>query len=331
MRRGRSRHRIGAICAIALLAALTLPLAGRAGPLDDAQDAYKRGDYETAYRLLQPLAERGDSAAETDLGFLYANGQGVQRNYAEAVRLYRLAADRGYGPAQRNLGWMYADGHGVGRSYIEAAHWFKLAADQGDDEAQNDLGTMYEKGLGVAQNYREAMRLYRLSADQGNPAARASLARLESAAGSPNPAAPARTAPASAPIQSASSSGVRLEKHGGVFLVPVLINDAVTLKCIVDSGSADVSVPANVVMKLFRSGTLTSGDFLGKNTYKLADGTTIPSETFRLRSIKVGDRVLINVVGSVGSANSEALLGQSFLSRFKSWHIDNQRQVLVLE
>ena len=44
----------------------------------------------------------------------------------------------------------------------------------------------------------------------------------------------------------------------------------------------------------------------------------------------MGDLVLNNVAASIASANGSLLLGQSFLSRFKSWSIDNARQVLVL-
>ena len=37
---------------------------------------------------------------------------------------------------------------------------------------------------------------------------------------------------------------------GGTFRVPVTINDELTLKFVIDSGAADVSVPADVVMTL---------------------------------------------------------------------------------
>jgi predicted aspartyl protease len=62
----------------------------------------------------------------------------------------------------------------------------------------------------------------------------------------------------------------------------------------------------------------------------MADGSTVPSRRFRIRSLKVGDRVLENVTGSIAPVAGSLLLGQSFLTRFKSWSIDNQRQALVL-
>ncbi len=79
-----------------------------------------------------------------------------------------------------------------------------------------------------------------------------------------------------------------------------------------------------------RAGTIGESDFLGSKTYRLADGSTVPSPTFRIRVLKVGDLEIDNVTASVGDVNGTLLLGQSFLSRFKSWSIDNQRQVLVL-
>jgi clan AA aspartic protease (TIGR02281 family) len=128
-----------------------------------------------------------------------------------------------------------------------------------------------------------------------------------------------------------STFEVRLDKQRGVLVVPVLINDKIPLDFVVDSGASDVTVPADVVSTLMRTGTLAPTDFTGTQTYVLADGSQVPSQTFRIRSLKVGDWVLNNVTASVASANGSLLLGQSFLARFKSWSIDNVRQVLSLE
>ena len=57
----------------------------------------------------------------------------------------------------------------------------------------------------------------------------------------------------------------------------------------------------------------------------------MPSQLFRIRSLNVGGHTLSNVLGSVAPASASLLLGQSFLSRFKSWSIDNGRHVLVLK
>ena len=116
-----------------------------------------------------------------------------------------------------------------------------------------------------------------------------------------------------------------------MLVVPVRINNSLTLDFTIDSGSADVSISSDIVKRLMRSGALRQADFLGKQTYTLADGSTVRSDTFRIRVLKVGNREIENVVGSVADEGGGLLLGQTFLSRFKSWSIDNQRQMLVLE
>ena len=126
------------------------------------------------------------------------------------------------------------------------------------------------------------------------------------------------------------STGVALQTEGGTFLVPVLVNGAIKLNFTIDSGAADVSVPADVVRTLIRTGTISERDFSGSTVYELADGTTLPSLNFTIRLLKVGNTYLSNVMGSVAPVKSTPLLGQSFLSRFRSWSIDNRRQVLIL-
>jgi predicted aspartyl protease len=126
-------------------------------------------------------------------------------------------------------------------------------------------------------------------------------------------------------------SEIALQKDGGTFAVPVTINDALTLNFAVDSGATDVSIPADVVLTLMRSGTIDQGDFLGNRIYVLADGSTVPSPIFRIRALRVGDREVRNVVANIAPVNGALLLGQSFLSHFASWSIDNRRGVLVLE
>jgi hypothetical protein len=54
----------GGIIALSLLGVAV------AGQLDDAKDAYRRADYPQVLRLIRPLAEKGDAAAEYGLGSL---------------------------------------------------------------------------------------------------------------------------------------------------------------------------------------------------------------------------------------------------------------------
>ena len=127
------------------------------------------------------------------------------------------------------------------------------------------------------------------------------------------------------------SIAVPLQREGGTYVVAVRINNAISLNFVVDSGAADVSIPADVVSTLMRTGTLQESDFIGIQTYKLADGSTLPSRTFRIKSLMVGSTLVEGVTGSVAPAAGVPLLGQSFLTRFKSWSIDNAKSALVFE
>ena len=44
-------------------------------------NAYRRGDYATALRILRELAEQGNADAQFNLGVMYAKGQGVTQDY----------------------------------------------------------------------------------------------------------------------------------------------------------------------------------------------------------------------------------------------------------
>jgi uncharacterized protein len=144
------------------------------------------------------------------------------------------------------------------------------------------------------------------------------------------PAAP--TEGQSTPVAPIVTQGgrVQLRERGGVYRLPVRINDTITLDFTLDSGAADVQIPADVVLTLIRSETLTPRDFQGERIYEQADGTRSPSQRFILRELRVGDHRLTNVAASVGDTKGGLLLGQSFLSRFKSWTLDNEQHVVTL-
>jgi uncharacterized protein len=84
--------------AVVFIAAIFLGLsvAAAAGPLEDAAAAYVRGDYTTAQWLFHSLAERGDATAQSNLGSMYFQGQGVPKDYVAAIRWYRLAPRSGH-------------------------------------------------------------------------------------------------------------------------------------------------------------------------------------------------------------------------------------------
>ncbi len=309
---------------------------------------------------LKPVAEKGEAAAQYQLGLLYAEtrdmpeaaryyqlaaaqdhheaqarlawltctGQGVAKNTPECIRLYRLAAEAGVPSAQANLAGHYLTGDGVSINHGEAARLAKLASDKGDGTGQLMLAICYETGAGVGRDRAEALRLYRLAAAQGNGAAQRSVARLGGGQPAPATAAVASRQPATV---ASNILTITLARHGGVLMVPAKLNGSVSADFIVDSGASDVVLPESVLQELRRAGKFSDADFTGAAMMKIANGSVVKARTFTLRSLSVNNRVLTNLHAIAVPANATPLLGQSFLQRFASWSIDNERQMLVLK
>ena len=67
---------------------------------------------------------------------LLAFGTGVWSNTPEQIAEWREDAEKGEAAAQFNLGLMYADGNGVIEDNKEAVKWYRKAAEQGYAAAQ---------------------------------------------------------------------------------------------------------------------------------------------------------------------------------------------------
>ena len=310
-------------------------------------------DHSAEIARLTPLADKGDAAAQYRVGVLYAdsqnlpealryyrlaadqnhheaqarlamlscNGQGVPKNADECIRLYRLAADGGVTQAQVNLAARYLTGDGTSTNHGEAARFARLAADKNDSTGQLLLGICYETGVGLRKDRGEAVRLYKLAAGQGNVSAQSSLARLGEQW---TPSA----APGTAPVGTLT---VSLRRQSGVLMVPAVLNEIVSTNFVVDSGASDVVIPENLLQDLRKAGKFRDSDFTGTQMVKIADGSVVRSKTFVLRSFTISTRTMENIKASVAPGNAIPLLGQSFLQRFSSWSIDNERQVLLLK
>jgi TPR repeat protein len=131
-----------------------------------APDIRNDKDESEAAKWTRKAAEQGDAIAQSNLGAMYGNGQGVTKDFAEEVKWYRAAADQGLATAQFNLAFSYEIGEGVTKDLTEAAKWYRKAADQNFSQAEHNLGNAYRNGAGVPQDYAEAAKLFRKAADQ---------------------------------------------------------------------------------------------------------------------------------------------------------------------
>lgn len=139
----------------------------------------------------------------------------------------------------------------------------------------------------------------------------------------------AKPGAAAAPVSAHAEVG--LVKEGTAFKVPVMLSDSVTVNFGLDADSSTVTLPLETVRALIQAGRLRKEDFSDAKSYTLPDGSSLPGKSFRIRSLRVGDRVLENINGTVADGDNPPVLGQSFISRFGHVAFDLKRQVLVLE
>lgn len=137
-------------------------------------------NYTRASRWFEESAHNGIANAQYNLGVLYHQGYGVNKDVNKAIQLYRIAAANGHPEAQYNLAIAYVEGVGVDYNPQIASVYFEQAASGGVVEAAYNLGLLQENGLLGESQPDEAIFWYSLAADKGSKDAQKALAQLKS-------------------------------------------------------------------------------------------------------------------------------------------------------
>ncbi len=124
----------------------------------------KRIDVVSAYQRVEALAKSGDVRAQNYLGDYNKNDSSF---YGNALEWYKLAASKGHPSAENNLGHMYINGLGTQKNEEIARKWFIYADSSGDANAAFNLGLIYEKGWGVPIDVGQAVVWYRKAEARG--------------------------------------------------------------------------------------------------------------------------------------------------------------------
>ncbi|RGB30894.1 kinase-like domain-containing protein [Rhizophagus diaphanus] len=123
--------------------------------------------YVKALKLCKKLAGKGYLDAQFQLG-LFCDHEIYEINKKKAFEFYTIAAEKNHDRAQNNLGNLYENGEGVEKDFNKAFYWFKKAAENGNEVAIYNLGKCYELGIGVNKNLFKAFELYKKSAEKGD-------------------------------------------------------------------------------------------------------------------------------------------------------------------
>jgi TPR repeat protein len=136
-------------------------------------------NFERAAFWFREAADKKIANAAYNLGVLYHQGLGTEKDMERAIYWYREAARLGHPEAQYNLGIAYIEGIGTEYNAPLAAAFFESAANAGVVEAAYNLGLIYENGLiGNMVKNEDALMWYKIASDGGNADAKAALQQL---------------------------------------------------------------------------------------------------------------------------------------------------------
>ncbi len=139
--------------------------------------AYQRGEFATALQHWNKLAEEGDPVAQYNVGVMYDEGTGVDRDPAKVVAWWSKAADQGHVMAQHNLALVFIE-HGGEEDFGTAAYWLKRAAADDFVPSQYTLAKLYATGLGIEKDDARAFALFLKAGNAGFVKAQYNLGKI---------------------------------------------------------------------------------------------------------------------------------------------------------
>lgn len=132
---------------------------------ENFEEAAKRQYVSAMYKLGTMY---GGETVETKGKILVSTFMNFEQNFETAVYWYQKAAEAGNAKAMLQLGAMYEEGAGVEKDYSMARTWYEAAADEGNVLAMAKVGMCYYKGIGIDVNYENGFQYLKKSADAGS-------------------------------------------------------------------------------------------------------------------------------------------------------------------
>ena len=286
-----------------------------------AQEQEKSAPQKALDAYLQ-LPRSDNCIAQVRLADAYASGALVQKNLTQAY-FWNLLARANEWSRKSNVD--YSSARGVGYSSGDAK-----PCGQADHFSADVLEIKIKANKLLPAKLMQAAENAATNWTKGTVENLLPAPAINAAASEAGPPMVATTSPGENQKSSSVVEVLLKENDGGLLVVPVELNGAITLDFAVDSGASYVTIPADVYYTLVRTGTIKDSDITGQRTVVLADGSTSKLPTFTIRSLRVGNKLVENVNASVLPFQGQLLLGQSFLGRFKSWSLDNTKHVLRL-
>ena len=144
-----------------------------------ADPAAEQERFRTALEWLTEAADAGRVHAQYELGKIYRDGRGVEKDALLAAAWLTRAAEQGSDAASYALGaLLLTGGEGLAKDILSALNWLRRSAEDGNQYAQYRLGRLLLRGEDAPREIEEAVRWLTASAEQGNRYAQYALGKL---------------------------------------------------------------------------------------------------------------------------------------------------------
>jgi TPR repeat protein len=150
------------------------------GSFEAGQAAFDAGDYETAVKILRPLADAGNPRAQYIIGIALLRGNGLTKDQEQATSYLTLSANQQHMEANLVLGVRYLEGKGGDQDATAAEKHLSTAAFLGSIQAQFVLGYAFSYGeyRNFRQDFQIAAEFFDLAARQQHAASQFLLSTI---------------------------------------------------------------------------------------------------------------------------------------------------------
>jgi len=130
---------------------------------------------------------------------------------------------------------------------------------------------------------------------------------------------------------SSGSNTIQMTEYGGVWEIPVYIND-VKMNFIFDTGAGMISISLTELEFLAKQGAVTDADFIRVQNFIDANGDISEGLVINLKTVRIANRTLYDVEASVVKNDvAPLLLGQSALARFGKFTVDYNGNTITFD
>jgi len=121
---------------------------------------------------------------------------------------------------------------------------------------------------------------------------------------------------------------IPLTNYFGSYRLDGEIN-SIEINFILDSGASESILSEGLLYRL-QELSIDNIDYLEKGNYILADGSEVLCDRIRIKTMKIGDHTINNIVFGIMPTETDHLLGKNILDKYKRWSVNKNLNQLTL-